>query len=123
MTHRSAVVLAALTLVALSLVPRLRADAIDPATVHVGPGGTVDVQRVAAMFSEMALAPFQAGRPTYSGIRGKTGSVLGSGNIISPAQLDNSAGRPVAPPATVEFVLMNPLGYAFGPTAEGLTNQ
>src|SRR5579872_177677 len=101
--------LAALTLVALCLPLPAQADAIDPATIHVGPGGTSGCATGGCYIfgNEVNAIPdgtldlFQesggAGKLVNSVLlifavpNDKTGGLLGAGNVASLAELDNSS--------------------------------
>src|SRR5579872_4003249 len=110
--------LATLTLVALCLPLPAQADAIDPATIHVGPGGTTgcatggcyvfgnDVNAIPDGTLDLFQESGGAGKLVdpilliFAVPNDKTGNVLGSGNITSPAELDNSSGNSVQPPVS-----------------------
>src|SRR5579864_7663665 len=131
--------LAALGLVAVGLSLPVQADAIDPATIHMGPGGTTECATGGCYVfgNEVNAIPdgtldlFQesggAGKLVNSVLlifavpNDKTGGLLGAGNVASLAELDNSLGNVVPPAISVAFGVVTPPGDAFGPTANGLT--
>lgn len=131
--------LVALSLTTLGLVSQGHADVIDPATIHVGPGGTTgcatggcyvfgnEVNGIPGgtldLFQESGGA-----NPLVSSVllilavpNDTTGTVLSALNVSSTATLDDPSGNPVPPPVTVAFGVVNPTGDAFGPTGAGLT--
>ena len=139
MSHRSLVALVYVAVVAVCLTPQVRADVIDPATIHVGPGGTTGCATGGCPIFGSEVNAIPGGAVDLfqeSGGAGKlvdpillifavpndgTGSVLGAANVSSPAELDNSLGNAVPPPVTVAFGVVNPAGDTFGATAGGLT--
>ena len=139
MTGRSLVLLFALALLTLGSASQVRADVIDPATIHVGPGGTTGCATGGCYvfgnevngIPDGTLDLFQesgGAHPLVSSVllilavpNDTTGTLLSALNVSSPATLDDSSGNPVPPPVTVAFGVVNPAGDAFGPTGAGLT--
>lgn len=136
---RSLVFSLALALATSVFLPQLRADVIDPATIHVGPGGTTGCATGGCYVfgNEVNGIPggtldiFQesgGANPLVSSVllilavpNDTTGTMLNALNISSTATLDDASGNPVPPPATVAFGVVNPTGDAFGPTGAGLS--
>lgn len=131
--------LVSLAVITLCLTPSARADAIDPATIHVGSGGTTgcatggcpifgnEVNAIPGSNLDLFQESGGAGKLVnpilliFAVPNDTTGGLLGAGNVASPATLDNSLGNPVPPPVTVAFGVVNPAGDVFGPTDGGLT--
>ena len=131
--------LVAISLIAVFAVSQVRADVIDPATIHVGPGGTTGCATGGCYVfgNEVNGIPggtldlFQESGGANSLVSSvllilavpndTTGNVLSALNVSSPATLDDPSGNPVPPPIPVAFGVVNPPGDAFGPTGAGLT--
>lgn len=117
----------------------LHADVIDPATIHVGPGGTTgcatggcyvfgnEVNAIPGGTLDLFQESGGAGNLVspilliFAVPNDTSGSLLGAANVASLAQLDNSSGNLVSAAIPVAFGVVNPAGDAFGPTAGGLT--
>src|SRR5579862_2866332 len=126
MLGRSLVPLLSLTLLALGSSSRVRADVIDPATIHVGPGGTTGCATGGCYVfgNEVNGIPggtldlFQESGGANSLVSSvllilavpndTNGTILSALNISSTATLDDPSGNPVPPSATVAFGVVNP---------------
>src|SRR6185312_4905021 len=119
MMGRSLVALLALTLFVLGSSSRVRADVIDPATIHVGPGGTTgcatgggyvfgnEVNGISGSTLDLFQESGGASSLVSSDLlilavpKDTTGTMRSALNISSTATLDDPSGTPIPPPVTV----------------------